>query len=134
VRKNTPSARLMWPLLRAVKYKNIDKTTNKITSIKMFTVSVIGAIIAAAPKINNTLNIQLPTTFPIAISSLPLRTAMIPVVISGNDVPIATIVKPIKTWLIPKVSARPVPPRTTNSPPIKTPAREITNKVIVRTM
>jgi len=52
-----------------------------------------GVMLAEIPRIKNMLKMLLPTTFPIAISLLPLYAAMRLVASSGSEVPAATIVK-----------------------------------------
>lgn len=57
------------------------------------------------PKINAMFEIFDPTTVPIAIDSVPLKTDEIPTNISGADVPKATIVSPIVNSLRPNFLA-----------------------------
>jgi hypothetical protein len=52
-------------------------------------------IIADIPRIKRIFTIFDPTIFPMAISVLPLRAALIFTISSGADVPNATIVRPI---------------------------------------
>ena len=68
-------------------------------------VGFIAIPIQETPKINAMFDIFDPTTAPIAIDSVPLRTDEIPTNISGAEVPKATIVKPIVNSLKPSFFA-----------------------------
>ncbi len=69
-------------------------------------------MIAAAPNINDRLNILLPKTFPKAIPLLPFREALMLTATSGADVPKATTVKPIKSADTLSLFAMPAAPST----------------------
>ena len=60
-----------------------------------------GVTVEHTPNIQKMLKRLLPTTFPIAMSLLPLRAATTLVANSGSDVPPATNVRPMTASLTP---------------------------------
>ena len=84
----------------------------------------------AVPKINKTLKILLPTTYPIAMSDFFLKAATRDVASSGREVPTATIVTPIIRSDIPAIVAIPTAPSTKILPPPTRPQRPRTIKIM----
>ena len=65
-------------------------------------VIVIGVTRAVIPPMTSTLKMLLPTTFPIAMSELPLRADIRLTMSSGEEVPKATMVSPTTRGDTPK--------------------------------
>lgn len=78
--------------------------------------SATGAMIAVIPRMRKILAILEPSTFPIAISVLPLTAARSETISSGILVPIATIVRPIIASDIPHFFASETAPSTRRFP------------------
>jgi len=69
------------------------------------------------PSTEMMLKMQLPTTFPTAMSRCPRAAAATVVAISGNDVPTATTVRPISSSLTPSAVAMATAPSTSQREP-----------------
>ncbi len=78
----------------------------------------IGQIIAVTPRMNKTLKMFEPTTFPTAMSALPCSAPMKLTTISGVDVPMPTMVNPMTNSLTFNFLAMAVEPSTSQSAPI----------------
>ena len=86
------------------------------------------------PRIIKIFKILLPTMFPIVISALPFKAAVMLTAASGALVPIATIVRPITSWGTPSLSAIPEEPSTNQSAPftnIKNPSASSNNWITI---
>src|SRR6056300_516058 len=90
-------------------------TANRVNGISEKTVLFFNGrllISAVIPRIRNIFAILLPSTFPTAISELPLKLAKILIISSGAEVPKDTIVSPIIRFDILYLEAKDEDPST----------------------
>src|SRR6056297_1000896 len=127
---NSPFARLKFPSRERANV-TIDKMIMSGTSTRISCLDTTrGTIIAETPRMNNTLNILLPTTFPTAILDCPESADSMLTASSGELVPKATTVRPMTSGEMPIREATLDAPRTSDSAPIIRKISPVTGRTI----
>ena len=106
---------------RHITVRAIEAATAKGMSFRtVFLLMIMGATMAVIPTISNVLKTFDPTTFPTAISDVPLIADISDTKNSGIEVPIATTVSPITIWGTFIRCAKAVAPSVRRSAPQRT--------------